>query len=71
MTLLEVAEPEEVPAPQEAPAQEVAVEGAKVDLPVCQDHQAATILKGKPRSILSLLPTLFINAHEYHFGMMH
>ena len=56
VTLLEVAEPEgEVPAPQEVPAQEVAVEGAEVDLPVCQDYQAATFLKGKPRTILSLL----------------
>ena len=56
VTLLEVAETEgEVPAPPKVPAQEVAVEGAEVDLPVCQDHQAATFLKGKPRSILSLL----------------
>ena len=58
VTLLEVAKPEgEVPAPQEVLAQEVAIEGAEVDLPVCQDHQAATFLKGKPRSILSLLPS--------------
>ena len=55
VTLLEVTELEgEVPAPQEAPAQEVVLEGVEVDLPVCQDHQAATFLKGKPRSILNL-----------------
>jgi hypothetical protein len=28
-------------------------------------------IPGKPQSILSLLPSLFINAHEYNFCMMH
>jgi hypothetical protein len=29
------------------------------------------LIPGKPRSILSLLPSLFINAHEYNICMMH
>ena len=28
-------------------------------------------IPGKPHNILSLLPSLFINAHEYNFCMMH
>jgi hypothetical protein len=28
-------------------------------------------ISGKPRSFLSLLSVLFINAHEYNFCMMH
>jgi hypothetical protein len=56
VTLLEL-KPEQQEEWQAAQEQEVQAEGgANVeDLPECPDHQTSSFLKGKPRSILSLL----------------
>ena len=56
VTLLEF-EPEHQEEQQAAQEQEVQVEGGVnvEDLPECPDHQPSSFLKGKPRSIISLL----------------
>ena len=56
VTLLEF-ELEHQEEQQEAQEQEVQVEGGVnvEDLPECPDHQPSLFLKGKPRSIISLL----------------
>ena len=56
---------------QEAP-QQIAPESeeqALEELPECPDHKPTTFLKGKPRSILSLL--CFIKYHLSHLCLMH
>ena len=56
ITLLEF-EAEEEEENQEAP-QQVALEGEELapeELPECPDHRPTSFLKGKPRSILSLV----------------
>ena len=37
------------------------------ELQECPDHRPSTFEKGKPRSILSLLHSLFTKAQEYNF----
>ena len=56
VTLLEF-EPENQEEQQVAQEQEVQAEGGvnMEDLPECPDHQPSLFLKGKPRSIISLL----------------
>ena len=70
VTLLEF-EPERQEEQQVAQEQEVQTEGgANVeDLPECPDHQPSSFLKGKPRSILSLL--CFLNINLSPFMLMH
>ena len=56
---------------QAAQEQEVQAEGGvnMKDLPECPDHQPSSFLKGKPRSILSLL--CFLNINLSPFMLMH
>ena len=56
VTLLKF-EPEHQEEEQAAQEQEVQAEGGvnMKDLPECPDHQPSSFLKGKPRSIISLL----------------
>ena len=70
ITLLEFNEEEEEEQ-QETP-QAVAPEGEEKtleDLPECPDHRPTSFLKGKPRSILSLL--YFTKLHLSPFCLMH
>ena len=70
VTLLEF-EPERQEEQQAAQEQEVQAEGGvnREDLPKCPDHLPSSFLKGKPRSILSLLCFLHINVSP--FTLMH
>ena len=69
VTLLEF-EPERREDQQAAQEQEVQAEGVNMeDLPKCPDHQPFSFLKGKPRSILSLL--CFLNINLSPFMLMH
>ena len=70
VTLLEF-EPERQEEQQAAQEQEVqAKRGVNMeDLPKCPDHQPSSFLKGKPRSILSLL--YFLNINLSPFMLMH
>ena len=55
VTLLEI-KPKRQEEQQATQEQEVQAEGVNVeDLPECHDHQPSMFLKGKPRSIISLL----------------
>ena len=69
MTLLEFETiGEEIPTEIQ---QETPEEGEQYpeDLPECPDHQPASFIKGKPRSILSLL--CFINLNLSPLCLMH
>ena len=70
VTLLEF-EPERQEEQQAAQEQEVPAEGGVniEDLPKCPDHQPSSFLKGKPRTILSLL--CFLNINLSSFMLMH
>ena len=70
VTLLEF-EPKRQEEEQAAQEQEVQAEGGVnvEDLPECLDHQPSLFLKGKPRSILSLL--CFLNINLSLFMLMH
>ena len=70
ITLLEFNEEQEEEQ-QETP-QAIALEGEEknlVDLPECPDHRPTSFLKGKPRSILSLL--CFTKYHLSLLWLMH
>ena len=70
VTLLEF-KPEHQEEQQAAQEQEVQAEGGvnMEDLPECPDHQPSSFLKGKPRSILSIL--CFLNINLSPFMLMH
>ena len=70
VTLLEF-EPEHQEEEQAAQEQEVQAEGGVnvEDLPECPDHQPSSFLKGKPRSIISLL--CFYKYHLRPLCLMH
>ena len=70
VTLLEF-EPERQEEQQAAQEQEVQAEGGVniKDLPECPNHQPFSFLKGRPRSILSLL--CFLNINLSPFMLMH
>ena len=70
VTLLEF-EPEHQEEQQAAQEQEVQVKrGVNIeDLPECPDHQPSSFLKGKPRSIISLL--CFYKYHLHPLCLMH
>ena len=69
VTLLEF-EPKRQEEQHAAQEQEVQAEGINVeDLPECPDHQPSLFLKGRPRSILSLL--CFLNINLSPFMLMH
>jgi hypothetical protein len=54
VTLLEF-EAKEGEVPPEVQPEEPEGEGPAADFPECPDHQPSILLKGKPRSIISLL----------------
>ena len=70
VTLLEF-EPERQEEQQAAQEQEVQAEGGvnMGDLPECPDHQPSSFMKGKLRSIISLL--CFYKYHLRHLCLMH
>ena len=69
VTLLEF-EPERQEEQQAAQEQEVQAEAVNVEnLPECPDHQPSSFLKGKPRSIISLL--YFYKYHLRPLCLMH
>ena len=69
VTLLEI-KPKRQEEQQATQEQEVQAEGVNVeDLPECPDHQPSSFIKGKPRSILSLL--CFLNINLSPFMLMH
>ena len=61
-------EPKHKEEQQAAQEQEVQAEGGvnMEDLPECPDHQPSLFLKGKPRSILSLLCFQNINLNPFY-----
>ena len=61
----EVEENQETPQPAAPEGEEQAPE----ELPECPDHQSISFLKGKPRSIISLL--YFIKYHLNPLCLMH
>ena len=57
--------------PKHQEEQEVQAEGVNIeDLPECTDHQHASFLKGKPRSIINLL-CFFYKYHLRPLCLMH
>ena len=71
VTLLEF-EPERQEEQQAAQEQEVQAEGGvnAEDLPECPNHQPSLFLKGKPRSIISLLCFLQTSLASFMFDVL-
>ena len=65
-------EPERQEEHQAAQEQEVQAKGGVnvEDLPACSDHQSSLFLKGKFRSILSLLCFLNINSSPFYIDAL-